>query len=91
MDLDVRPISDALGAEIAGLDLREPLNAATVAAIEHAWHEHIVLVFRDQDLDEDAQLRFASRFGELGQRARPPERRAEGNSVCRQFCGGLGD
>ncbi len=78
MNLDITRISDALGAEIAGLDLREPLDAATVAAIEDAWHEHIVLVFRDQDLDEDAQLRFAAQFGELGERARPPERRAEG-------------
>ena len=78
MNLDITRISDALGAEIAGLDLREPLDAATVAAIEDAWHEHIVLVFRDQDLDEDAQLRFAAQFGALGERARPPERRAEG-------------
>ena len=78
MNLDITLISEALGAEVAGLDLREPLDAATVAAIEDAWHEHIVLVFRDQDLDEDAQLRFAAQFGELGERARPPERRAEG-------------
>jgi taurine dioxygenase len=78
VNLDITRISDALGAEIAGLDLREPLDSATVAAIEDAWHEHIVLVFRDQDLDEDAQLRFAAQFGELGERARPPERRAEG-------------
>ncbi len=78
MYLDITPISEALGAEVAGLDLREPLDAATVAAIEDAWHEHIVLVFRDQDLDEDAQLRFAAQFGALGERARPPERRAEG-------------
>ncbi len=78
MTLDITPISEALGAEVAGLDLREPLDAATVAAIEDAWHEHIVLVFRDQDLDEDAQLCFAAQFGALGERARPPERRAEG-------------
>ncbi len=78
MNLDITPISEALGAEVAGLDLREPLDAATVAAIEDAWHEHIVLAFRDQDLDEDAQLRFAAQFGALGERARPPERRAEG-------------
>ena len=78
MNLDITPISEALGAEVAGLNLREPLDAATVAAIEDAWHEHIVLVFRDQDLDEDAQLRFAAQFGALGERARPPERRAEG-------------
>ncbi len=78
MGLDITPLSDALGAEIRGLDLREEFDAATVAEINDAWHRHIVLVFRGQDLDEDAQLRFARQFGALGERARPPERRAEG-------------
>ncbi len=78
MSLDITPLSQALGAEIRGLDLSEPLDASTTAEIEDAWHEHIVLVFRDQDLDEDAQLRFAGQFGTLGERARPVERRAEG-------------
>ncbi len=78
MSLDITPLSEALGAEVRGLDLNEPLAASTVAELTDAWHEHIVLVFRDQDLDEDAQLRFAGQFGTLGERARPVERRAEG-------------
>ena len=78
MSLDITPISDALGAEVRGLDLREPLDGATISDLVDAWHEHIVLVFRDQDLDEDAQLRFARQFGTPGERARPPERRPEG-------------
>ena len=78
MRLDVTPLSQALGAEVRGLDLREPLDASTVAEIEDAWHEHIVLVFRDQDFDQEAQLRFAEQFGALGERARPLERRSEG-------------
>ena len=78
MSIDITPLSRALGAEIRGLDLKQPLKASTIAEVEDAWHEHIVLVFRDQDLDEDAQLRFAKQFGTLGERARPAERRAEG-------------
>ena len=78
MSIDITPLSRALGAEIRGLDLKQPLKASTIAEVEDAWHEHIVLVFRDQDLDEDAQLRFARQFGTLGERARPAERRAEG-------------
>ena len=78
MSIDITPLSQALGAEIRGLDLGEPLKASTIVEVEDAWHEHIVLVFRDQDLDEDAQLRFAKQFGTLGERARPAERRAEG-------------
>jgi len=78
VSLDITPLSQALGAEIRGLDLGEKLDTSAIAEIEDAWHEHIVLVFRDQDLDEDAQLRFAGQFGTLGERARPVERRAEG-------------
>ena len=60
--LDIRPLSAALGAEVRGVDLSKPLDDATVAAIEDAWHEHIVLLFRDQNIDADQQTAFAERF-----------------------------
>jgi len=78
MGITVTPISDALGAEIGGLDLREKLDDATLAEIVEAWREHIVLLFRGQQLDQDEQLRFAAQFGDGGERSRPPERRPEG-------------
>lgn len=52
-------------AEINGLDLSKPLDAAMLAQLWSAIDHHAVLVFRDQHL-EDAQLRdFAIRFGPL--------------------------
>lgn len=69
---EVRKLSPACGAEIVGLDLRETLPEQTIADIRAAWNEHVALVFRDQDLTEDDQLRFAARFGELGNRKKPP-------------------
>jgi taurine dioxygenase len=47
-------------------------------AIRDAWHEHIVLLFRDQDLSEDDQVTFAEKFGTVGTRSRPASRRPEG-------------
>ena len=41
--MEIVPLSEAIGAEIRGIDLRQPQDAATVAAINDAWHEHIVL------------------------------------------------
>ncbi len=73
MPLEIKPLSPALGAEIAGVDLRDELSAATVAAIIDAWHEHLVLLFRNHDLSEDDQIRFARHFGALQKRTRPPE------------------
>ena len=57
------PLSPALGAEIRGLDLSRPLDAETVAALRAAWLERLVLLFRGQTLDVDAQVRFAGYFG----------------------------
>ena len=81
LDVKVTPLSPALGAEISGVDLKQPLSGGVVAAIKAAWDEHLVLVFRDQDLSQDDQLRFASYFGELGSRRKAPATlasRAEG-------------
>ncbi|MDP6175712.1 MAG: TauD/TfdA family dioxygenase, partial [Rhodospirillales bacterium] len=57
--MTITPLTQALGAGITGLDLREPLDADTVRALTEAWREHIVLVFHGQDLDEAAQIVFA--------------------------------
>jgi taurine dioxygenase len=73
----VKPLSPALGAEIVGVDLSQPLDGETVAAIKDAWKEHLILLFRDQVLAEEDQVRFARHFGELQQRPRPKELRAE--------------
>jgi taurine dioxygenase len=59
----VRPLSPALGAEIIGVDLREPLDDATFEQILAAWHQHLVILLRDQKLTEEDQVRFAERFG----------------------------
>jgi taurine dioxygenase len=80
--IEVTPLSAACGAEIKGVDLTSPLAAAVVEAIRQAWHRHLVLVFRGQSLSQDDQLRFASYFGELGDRKKAPEplrSRAEGS------------
>jgi taurine dioxygenase len=69
----VTPLSPALGAEIGGIDLREELPQQTIDDFRALWNEFIVLVFRDQELDDDQQLRFAARFGELGARKVAPD------------------
>jgi len=77
----VRTLSPALGAEISGVDLKKTLSPAEVAAIKQAWNDHLVLVFRGQEISQDEQLRFAAYFGELGTRRKAPPKlasRAEG-------------
>ena len=77
MSITVRKLSAPLGAEIRGVDLSRPLDAADIEAIKRAWYDNLVLLFRDQHLSEDAQIRFARCFGALQKRPRPPSARAE--------------
>ena len=63
--MEVIPLSPVLGAEIRGVNVSHPLPEEVFRKIERAWHEHLVIVLRGQDLDEEAQVRFAERFGEL--------------------------
>jgi taurine dioxygenase len=58
-----RPLSPALGAEIAGVDLRAPLDDQTFEQVLAAWHQHLVILLRNQELTEENQVRFAERFG----------------------------
>ncbi len=62
-DLDVRPLSGYIGAEIGGVDLRSPLDAATVDAIRATLLKWKVVFFRDQDLTRDQHIAFGRRFG----------------------------
>lgn len=68
-DLPIEPITPAIGAEVRGVDLAEPLDDATFAAIERALLEHLVLVFRDQDAPLGRLIEFARRFGNV---SKPP-------------------
>src|SRR5262249_12716637 len=55
----------ALGAAITGIDLKQRLDAGTVARLREAWLEHTVLCFPDQNLDAQEFTEFCGRFGEL--------------------------
>src|SRR5271166_2884622 len=61
--LRVRPLAANIGAEIVGVDLSRPMSDELFAMVLHAWHENLVILFRDQHLSEDDQVRFGERFG----------------------------
>src|SRR5690606_15923699 len=62
--ITVRRIAGALGAEIGGVDLSQPLAEEVVAEIRRALLDHLVIFFRDQSLTPQQILAFGRRFGE---------------------------
>lgn len=53
------------GIEIHGLDLRRRLDDVELAGLLDHWHQHLVLVFRDQHLSDGELLAFSRRLGQL--------------------------
>ena len=64
MALQIIPTGAALGAEIAGVDLRS-VSVRDFEEIHRAWIRHLVLLFRGQKLGDEDLIAFSRRFGML--------------------------
>ncbi|MFT7647657.1 MAG: taurine dioxygenase [Candidatus Poriferisodalaceae bacterium] len=62
--IETRALSGALGVEVWGVDLAD-MTRDTFAEVQRIFHEHHVVVFRDQHLSAAQQKEFAQRFGSL--------------------------
>jgi alpha-ketoglutarate-dependent taurine dioxygenase len=62
---DAAQLSPTIGAEIAGLDLTNPLGEDVIAELRRALHDYKVLFFPNQRLNAHQHVVFARRFGEL--------------------------
>jgi alpha-ketoglutarate-dependent 2,4-dichlorophenoxyacetate dioxygenase len=63
--LKLRQSGPCFAAEAAGLDLRKPLSPDEAAAVHEGMNEYAVLVFHDQDIDDEQQLAFTLSLGQL--------------------------
>lgn len=61
----IEKIKEHIGAEVSGIDLREPVDAATRKALNDAVAEHVVMVIRDQKFTAAQYQAAAELFGEL--------------------------
>jgi alpha-ketoglutarate-dependent 2,4-dichlorophenoxyacetate dioxygenase len=73
----MRQVGPCFAAEVDGIDMRKPLSPDEVTAVHDGMNEYAVLVFHDQDIDDDQQLAFTRSLGELehstGASLRAPE------------------
>src|SRR5260370_3017330 len=68
---DVVPLSQHIGGEIRGLDLRERPDDDIIRAVYQACLDHLVMVFPGQNLSQEDLVRATGFFGELGELSRP--------------------
>ncbi|MBM3620199.1 MAG: TauD/TfdA family dioxygenase [Alphaproteobacteria bacterium] len=73
------PARPDFAGEVRGIDLRKKLMPDEVSAVAAGMDHYAVLVFRDQDIDDEQQLAFSRNFGPMetatGDIARPEDRR----------------
>ena len=65
MSVKTRQVGPCFAAEVEGLDLQKPLTPDEVAAVHAGMDEYAVLVFHDQDIDDEQQLAFTRSLGEI--------------------------
>jgi taurine dioxygenase len=76
--MEIVPTGGALGCEVLGLDCSKPLEEDVVARLKQAVLDHLLLIFRSQELSGDEQVRFSRYFGEPKPHVRKqPERPLE--------------
>lgn len=65
MALSFHPLHPLVGAEVRGIDLRNPLDAVTKQALADAFAKYFFLLIRDQKLEKEDQERYSSVFGDV--------------------------
>ena len=65
MSLRIDPVTGTIGAEVTGLDLRQPIDPESAAALRQALFDHQVLFLPDQHLEIDRQKQVTEIFGPL--------------------------
>ena len=64
--MDIVPLGPGFAAELRGVTLKDiAADEAAYRQTRAAFEEHSVLVFRDQDVTDEAQIAFTRRFGPL--------------------------
>ncbi len=82
MTITARPLNPAnplFAGEILGVNAKTDLDPAAIEAVEKAMDRYAVCLLRNQFLDDDEQIRFSERLGELSYALNPG--RAKGQSA----------
>jgi taurine dioxygenase len=80
-NLKITKLTDALGAEVSGVDITKPLDSDVVNELKDAWSKYLVLRFRGQKLSDPELLALTRYFGEVD----PPGPNTKGKPYLTDF------
>jgi taurine dioxygenase len=64
-EIEIVPVTAAIGAEVRGVDLQTELSDVDVKVLRQALLDHLVLFFREQHITDEQHVAFALRFGPM--------------------------
>lgn len=79
-DIQYRPLSPAVGAEVIGLDMAAPINEQEADSLREAFAHYGLLLVRGQSISTERQTGFARVFGEVVIREKNVVRNEETNA-----------
>ena len=62
--MEFEPLHEDFGARVSGVDLTSPLSSQLLEGLHKAIDEHSVLLFPEQDMSDEAQMRLTQALGE---------------------------
>ena len=65
MPLTVRQVGPCFAGEVTGIDLTKSLSAEDIGAIHAGMDRYAVLIFHEQDFDDEQQLAFTQSLGSI--------------------------
>ena len=82
MAITFRKLSHALGAEVRGVDITQPMSEVEFGEIYRAFLDNGILLLRDQNCRREDHIEFSRRFGELDNHdALPRDRNADFHEI----------
>jgi taurine dioxygenase len=77
MDIEIVPLTDTIGAEVRGVDLSRPVPPDVATQLQDAWHAHVLLLFRDQELSDENLKSSTNWLGTMSEITMPTDRRGD--------------
>lgn len=85
MSVTMHQVGPCFAAEVAGIDLRQPLSDEEIAAVHAGMDRYAVLVFHDQDLTDEQHVAFSRSLGPLEDPTRASLRDADDDRLPAEF------